>query len=476
MFMVVVAMAPLFALAAWAAVEERARAADRERVNVQRWVRLLADGHELLVRDAQQLLRVLARVPAVRAGEPEACRRLFSDLLARYPQYVTLGLAHTDGEVIASVARWGGEGRAWIRERILRRAAETGTLMTGPPYLSAEARLPTVFLADNVPMRVGRAIVFASVELAWVDREFASSRLPHGATVTIWDASGVILGRHPRPRHWRGVVASESALFRTIRAGSAEGTVEARGLDGVRRIYGVAGLGPEDSDRSAVLALGVPLDVAFAETRTLERKSLLALIAVTLAALATAWLGGDRLVVRLFGQAVEAANRDSLTGLLSRRSVLSLGQAELQRAQRFGHDLAVLMVDVDRFKCVNDQHGHPVGDEVLREVAARCVAAVREVDVVGRYGGEEFLVILTETGRAAAKEAAERVCARVAEAPIDTREGPIYVTVSVGAAAANGSPGFEPLVEAADRALYAAKTTGRNRVMVQGTPGRGSES
>jgi diguanylate cyclase (GGDEF)-like protein len=332
-------------------------------------------------------------------------------------------------------------------------------------------RLPTLFLAEPVPKSVGRAIVFASVELAWVDGEFASSRLPQGATVTLWDATGVILGRHPRPTHWRGVVASDSALFRTIRAQTGEGTVEARGLDGLHRIYAFAGLGPEESRRSALLALGVPLDVAFAETRTLGRKSLLVLVAVTLSAVAAAWLGGDRLLVRLFGQAIEAANRDALTGLLSRRRVLALAQSELQRSRRFGHDLAALMVDVDRFKSVNDEYGHAAGDAVLREVASRCASAVREVDLVGRYGGEEFLVFLPEMGSAAAKEAGERLCARVAEAPIGTRHGPIHVTVSVGAAAGVGSPSLESLVEAADRALYVAKSSGRNRVAVLEAPG-----
>jgi diguanylate cyclase (GGDEF)-like protein len=470
MIMAAAAVAPLLVLGAWAALEGRARVADRERVNVQRWVRLLADGHDLLVRDAQQLLGVLAQVPVVRAGEPKGCRGLFADLLARYPQYLTLGLARTNGEPIASATRPGEEARAWTSERVLRQAAETGTLVTGRPRLIGESRLPAVFLAGTVPGNAGRSIVFALVELAWVDGEFASSRLPDGATVTIWDSSGATLGRHPRSEDGPGAAAFDLALFRAVRARTGEGTMEAEGPDGVRRIYAFSPLGPE---ASAVLVLGLPLDVAFAETRSLERRSLLALVAGTIVALGAAWLGGDRLVVRLFGQAIEAANRDSLTGLLSRRTVLSLGQSELQRARRFGHDLAALMVDVDRFKRVNDQHGHPVGDDVLREIAARCAAGVRDVDLVGRYGGEEFLVILPETGRAAAREAAERLRARVADAPVPTREGPLRVTVSVGAAVANGSPGLEPLLAAADRALYVAKAAGRNRVVVGETPPTG---
>jgi diguanylate cyclase (GGDEF)-like protein len=472
MLMVAVAMTPLFALTVWAAVDERARAAARERANIRRWALLLASGHERLVRDARQLLLVLARVPAVRDGDAEACHALFSELSSRYPQYATLGLARSDGEVIAGTARSEG-ARAWIREQILRRAVETGTLATGLPRLSGEARLPTVFLAQAVRGRAGWVVVFASVELTWLDPKVAFSELPERAAASVFDPSGIVLGRHPRPRRWRGIVASRSALFRAIEASKGKGTAEVPGLDEVRRLYGFARLGPSSgaSSRAPVLALGVPLDLAFAESRSLERKSLLALSGVMLLGLAGAWLGGDRLVVRLFGRALEAADRDSLTGLLSRRRILARGQLELQRARRFGHALAALMVDVDRFKEVNDRLGHPAGDEVLRQVAARCAASIREVDLAGRYGGEEFLVILPETGLAEAKEAAERLRARISDAPITTQSGSLMVTVSVGAVSAqNGSASLAALVQAADRALYAAKATGRNRVVAVAPP------
>ena len=465
--MAAVAMAPLFALTVWAAADERARAADRERADIRRWALLLAARHQRLVRDAQLLLHVLARVPVVRGADAEACHTLFSRLFSRHPQYATLGLAYNDGDVIASVARSEG-APAWIRQRISRRAVETGTLTAGLPRVSGEARLPTVFLAQPVPGAVGGKIVFASVELTWLDRQVAFSQLPEGAAATVFDPSGIVLGRHPRPRRWRGIVASRSALFHAVRASNGEGTAEARGLDNVSRLYGFARLGPdpETSTLPPVLALGVPLDLAFAETRSLERKGLLLLSGVMLLALATAWLGGDRLVVRLFGQALEAANRDSLTGLLSRRYIWARGQLELERARRFGHAVAVLMVDVDRFKQVNDVHGHPAGDEVLREIAARCAASIREVDLAGRYGGEEFLLILPETGLAEAKEAAERLRSRISGAPVATQRGKVAVTVSVGAASAeNGASTLEALLEAADHALYTAKSTGRNRVV-----------
>jgi hypothetical protein len=112
MIIVAVAMAPLSALAAWAAAEERALAEDRERINAQRWVRLVDDRHQLLVRDARQLLRVLAQVPVVRDGEADACHLLFAELLARYPRYVTFGLARADGQLIASADR--KRAAAWL--------------------------------------------------------------------------------------------------------------------------------------------------------------------------------------------------------------------------------------------------------------------------------------------------------------------------------------------------------------------------
>jgi hypothetical protein len=187
LLIVPLAMTPLFAFTLRAAVEQSERAAARELTSIRRWVRLLASVHQRLVRDAQELLLLLARLPVVRGGDVDACRALFSELRAWYPRYATLGIAFPDGEVIASVNPLGAEARAWIRERILRRAVERGALTTGLPRLPGETRLPTVFLAKAVQRPVGTVILFASVEVAWVDRELASARLPEGATATVWD-------------------------------------------------------------------------------------------------------------------------------------------------------------------------------------------------------------------------------------------------------------------------------------------------
>src|SRR5262249_14987580 len=138
-----------------------------------------------------------------------------------------------------------------------------------------------------------------------------------------------------------------------------------------------------------------------------------------------------------------------------------------ESARRFGQPLTALMLDVDHFKQVNDRFGHHVGDQVLRALADRCRSALRSIDVLGRYGGEEFAILLPGTSRHnAAMVLAERIRQRIADDPVNTDAGQVPVTVSVGVAAMNGTtrdPG--DLFKRADAALYEAKQAGRNKVI-----------
>lgn len=161
------------------------------------------------------------------------------------------------------------------------------------------------------------------------------------------------------------------------------------------------------------------------------------------------------------------ATRDQLTGLLNRREFDRILTEEEERVRRFGYPLALVMIDVDHFKSVNDTYGHPAGDAVLREVARRVATLPRSVDRVARFGGEEFALVLMQTDRAAALEVARRVCAAVEREPVlvDDRIA-LNVTVSAGVAALpdDGKRGAD-LVTAADKALYTAKARGRNRAV-----------
>ncbi len=164
----------------------------------------------------------------------------------------------------------------------------------------------------------------------------------------------------------------------------------------------------------------------------------------------------------------QAATRDGLTGLFNRRHFYERANAELSRRQRDPKPLALVLVDVDHFKQINDTYGHAVGDEVLRAIAQRLREASRSSDLVGRYGGEEFILLLSPADSAAAALIAERLRSSIAALPVATERGPLAVTLSAGLciSPAQDTPSLESLAKRADTALYQAKAAGRNRVCV----------
>lgn len=154
---------------------------------------------------------------------------------------------------------------------------------------------------------------------------------------------------------------------------------------------------------------------------------------------------------------------DELTGVRNRRAILHELDMLLAGARRHGRRVAVCMLDIDRFKPINDRHGHRVGDDVLREVAQRLGDRLRTEDVAGRLGGDELLAVLPDTDADGAAILGQSVCDGVAETPVSTSAGPIDVTISVGCAAFDDEEESVALLERADRALYAAKAAGRSR-------------
>ncbi len=162
----------------------------------------------------------------------------------------------------------------------------------------------------------------------------------------------------------------------------------------------------------------------------------------------------------------EMATTDGLTGLTIRRTLMERFSEMLERARRMGRPLSVLITDIDKFKSVNDTYGHQVGDEVIRKVARVLKSQARSIDLVGRYGGEEFVAVLEDTDGQGARNFAERVRQEVEKLVFDSEQGPFHSSISIGIATfpAHGSTETE-LIECADRALYHAKRTGRNRTI-----------
>ena len=168
---------------------------------------------------------------------------------------------------------------------------------------------------------------------------------------------------------------------------------------------------------------------------------------------------------RLFSEVQELAVTDPLTGLYNRRNLIELGEMEFKRSVRYERDLSAIMLDCDHFKNVNDSHGHTAGDQVLRKLAEICLASIRQADILARYGGDEFMILLPETGTSATAKVAERLCKDVSNTVFETNAGGLSFSISVGVASLNKTcKTLGELLDRADFASYVSKDSGGNRV------------
>jgi diguanylate cyclase (GGDEF)-like protein len=170
---------------------------------------------------------------------------------------------------------------------------------------------------------------------------------------------------------------------------------------------------------------------------------------------------------RLFQEVQNLALTDPLTGLYNRRALFELSRMEFSRAERTNRPISCMMLDLDHFKEINDNFGHQTGDHILQEFARRCKHAVRDMDLVGRYGGEELLIVLPETDITTALQIAERTRSTVAAIPMKVADRQLRVTVSIGVSSKDENTEYlETLIARADQAMYIAKHKGRDRVAV----------
>lgn len=166
----------------------------------------------------------------------------------------------------------------------------------------------------------------------------------------------------------------------------------------------------------------------------------------------------------IYQAAIQAARQDALTGVGNRAALNQTLATETALASRYGADMTMLIVDVDHFKYINDSFGHATGDVVLKEIASRLAAMTRKTDDVFRYGGEEFVLLLRNTGETSATILAERIRRAIECAPVRCNDRNITATISIGLAGFRPGMSAEQLLETADSALYRAKKEGRNRV------------
>ena len=219
---------------------------------------------------------------------------------------------------------------------------------------------------------------------------------------------------------------------------------------------------------NASLVAVEPVSAVSARVNAYRRRLLFA-AAITLALAAGLATRLARPVARVFADLARLTNQaqtDGLTNLANRRALDERLDDEVDHAKRLGTNVAFVIADIDNFKSINDSYGHQAGDEVLRRVARTFAEAVRELDLPGRYGGEEIALVLPGTNLTGARALAEKIRRSLEELPFTTPEGiPFQVTASFGAACFPAQSSVEALVAAADAALYEAKRTGKNRVV-----------
>jgi two-component system cell cycle response regulator len=181
-------------------------------------------------------------------------------------------------------------------------------------------------------------------------------------------------------------------------------------------------------------------------------------------------LGGPLRMALLVEETQHAATTDPLTGIMNRRALLPAVDVEQSRSERHGYPMSLLMLDVDHFKPINDEHGHAMGDHVLAALGRLLAHHARKTDIVGRWGGEEFVMVLAGAGESGARIAAERIRNSVERMTVLDEKGQrVPITVSIGVACLEVNDTVEILIARADHAMYQAKASGRNRVVVSPT-------
>ena len=217
-----------------------------------------------------------------------------------------------------------------------------------------------------------------------------------------------------------------------------------------------------EGERVGVLCIGdrKPRDFTAEQMSALRDLGAMAEHELEVAALSEA-----QVILALSNEELEMKARiDVLTRLWNRRAIMELAEEELSSETR--PSIGILMIDIDHFKSINDKFGHPGGDEVLRAVAARLRKALRPDDAVGRYGGEEFLAVLSGVGHEEALQVSERIRSEVMNKPICCDQGEVSVTCSIGVAVSPTPADLNLLICQADAAVYRAKSAGRNRVEI----------
>jgi signal transduction histidine kinase len=330
LLLVLLAVIPALGLALYTNLEERQLRRALVQEHAMRLSRLVSADYERLIDDAQQLLVTLAQLPAVRARNRAACNALFADLLAQRSSYANLGVIDTDGNISCSALP---TGELYLGDRVyFRRALETRDFAIGEYQIGRITHRASVNFGYPVLDDAGRvqAVVFAALDLAWLNKLASQAGLPPGTMLTVIDRNGTILSRYPDDGKWVGQPMPEPLVLNAIQTQKGNGTTDAPGADGIPRLFSFAPFGGAVQSTDAYVSVGIPASVAFAGVNQILVRNLVALVLVAGLALASAWAVGNLFIVRQIQALVEATKRVA-AGELGVRTGLPHGQGELSQ-------------------------------------------------------------------------------------------------------------------------------------------------
>jgi diguanylate cyclase (GGDEF)-like protein len=384
--------------------------------------------------------------------------------------------------------------------------------VVGDLSLSRTSGLYSLMLREPLLDKRGQvaAVISAQISSSQFGAALSSVPLPNHGELIIADRTGKVIVHQPESADWAG--GSLPGEFAEAIAAASGGVMEAKGLDGILRIYGVSKVGQGSGDGLRVV-VGFPKSEIEREVNRSLIRNVVTIVLVIVLVLLTAWFGVDALVLRkiqvmigtiqklkegqtsartglrygvdelshiaraideaaaglerLLNLLREQTIHDPLTSLYNRRFLDESLKQELSKAKRDGKSVGVIMIDIDHFKKINDTHGHKMGDVVLVAVANALMDNVRGGDIVCRFGGEEFAIVLPGANLAITLGRAEALRSIVGQIKFDGLGIPVEpVTISLGAAIyPEHGDSEEALLKSADRALYAAKSAGRNRAI-----------
>ena len=382
--LVLLAVLPALAVILYVGHHHGQRELSAAREQMRLFARLTATDYTHLVNNTRQLLATLARLPEVRDGRGQSCNTLMGRIKSGYAQYANLGAIRPDGTIFCSAHPQPGSvnasDRGYFQKAVATREFTIGDYQVG--RITGKPVVVLAYPAYDDDMRL-RAVLFAAVDLAWLNPLLPMAHLPEGMTLTLLDNQGIVLNRYPQPEKWTSVSQAGSALYRAMRETGGEGMAEDVDLDGIERLYAFAPLRHNTSDIGAYIAIGIPHRTIFAEVEHTLILVGVGLAIVTVLVLLAAWYGGDVILLRRLNALVDAAQRLA-RGEAGVRSGIRDGVREVAQLARVFDDMAeTIETRENKIQQVNTALRE--SEERFRSLVETTSDWIWEVDALGKY-------------------------------------------------------------------------------------------